>query len=229
MRWLIVVCVVLSSSLAFADKVRLKSGEEYDGRMLDKNDEFVIWKTEGAPVYLPASQIESVTKEEKVGSNTVSISCDFGPSICKHFVCSFRQPLDFGIVEDSPQQILLVNSDKKMSIKIIPLTPSEPLHDENIGFFGAKMVAGSLGKDIVEMKDIDTIVKKFGERQVSGRKAVWFYYPEPNNKYLIHRTFVSTINWTGFMVELDIYPQPNDQYAEQGDKIANEFLDGFTF
>lgn len=51
---LIVVC-----GNAFAETIKLKSGEVYEGTVVDRNDSYVTLETGGAPMYLPVDQIVS--------------------------------------------------------------------------------------------------------------------------------------------------------------------------
>jgi tetratricopeptide (TPR) repeat protein len=55
---------------AYADEIRLKSGEVYRGKIVERNADYVTIQTGGAPVYLPTDQIESATEVQTAITNT---------------------------------------------------------------------------------------------------------------------------------------------------------------
>lgn len=68
------VVIVLGVSLlchsSFAETIRLKSGEIYEGKVIDRNENFVTLETGGAPMYLPADQILTGSAEESTEVRT---------------------------------------------------------------------------------------------------------------------------------------------------------------
>ncbi len=63
--------IVLSPSV-FAEKVVLKSGQIYEGTILDRNDRYVTLQTGGAPVYLPLDQIDSMDDGSSPSIQTIA-------------------------------------------------------------------------------------------------------------------------------------------------------------
>lgn len=230
---MIMLCVLLWPSAAFAERVQMKSGEVYSGEIVDRNDTFLTLKSGGAPMYLPVDEIANVGKEISAPFSSILTPGEIpqGASIdyvCKNGKCAFKIPEGFLIVEETETSIVMTNADKTFEIKVMPWKMDKPITDENIGDLGLQMTAVSLKVDIADgVEALNEIVKMFGERKVSGRKAMWFYYPEINKEYLMHRTYVSTPEGRGFMIELDVYPQQNDHYLEDGEIMINAFLDGF--
>ena len=232
MKWIVVLGALMCPVSAFAERVEMKSGEVYVGDIIDRNDQYLTIKSGGAPMYLPAEQIANVSAEKTIAPDAVvapgQMLKEGSPEyVCKNAPCAFKIPEGFTLAEDKGEEIVLLKGDKSIEIKVVPLKGEKPYDDETIGVLAAQMTASSIKLGAYDMDSVRKAVKIFGERKVSGRKAFWFYYPELHNQYLMHRTFVSTPEGSGFLIEANIYPQPNRQYVEQGDKLANAFLDGF--
>jgi tetratricopeptide (TPR) repeat protein len=59
------VCILCN--IVFADTIKLKSGEVYEGKIVDRNDKYITLSTGGAPVYLAQDQIEKITSDVPSG------------------------------------------------------------------------------------------------------------------------------------------------------------------
>lgn len=248
MRGLMVfVCVVLFSYLSWAETVQLKTGEIHQGTIVESNDEYVAISMGGAPIYLPQEQINQITNEvlpsepvandsqpqtavEQASHGAPQTVSQGGPSSEHHskdLKCSFIIPAGFSVVEDAGDKIILRKADGSVDIMILRIISEKPVNNENIKVIGLQLVADSLNLEASDLQGIGKIVKLFGDRIIAGKKGYWFYYPEINTEFFIYRAFVSGNDGTGYMLHFNIYHQNNDQYVEQGDKLANAFLDGF--
>lgn len=58
--WMVLLCSCLLGGLAFAETIKLKSGESYEGTVIDRNDQYVTLQSGGAPVYLPIDNIDQM-------------------------------------------------------------------------------------------------------------------------------------------------------------------------
>ena len=243
---LMVICGFIFCFPVNAEKIQLKSGEVYQGQIVDQNDSYVAISTGGAPVYLAQDQISQIINEVKPSEpvkNDPKLEAALEPKsddeerpvssdnpalyTSKDLKCSFKIPDGFTIAEDSDNRIVLGNKDRTIDLIVLHIVLSEPITEERIKVLGVQMVAKSLNHDVNDLEGLGKIVKLFGDRVVSGKKAYWFYYPEVKNEYLIYRAFLASNDQTGYMIQFNIYSQNNDQYVDQGAKLANAFLDDF--
>lgn len=66
----IIAVVFLMGSSSFAETIKLKSGEVYEGKIIERNKKYVTLGTGGAPMYLPVNQIVSVSAQEPAADKT---------------------------------------------------------------------------------------------------------------------------------------------------------------
>ena len=165
----------------------------------------------------------------------ILISCDFIGSFNRHtsniLQCSFMIPSGFKLdkeesVSGTPTVYLLKN-DKTMIITIHRHIGDKPVTDENLNIVAASFILPDLG--ITDPYDIGKVVKLYGNRQVSGRKAAWFDYPDEAHGYLKYQVFVAGEENFLYQVSFTIVPQENFNASKDDElqKTITSFLDGF--
>ena len=157
-------------------------------------------------------------------------SCDLISSPNQHtsrsMQCSFKVPEGFKIAQEEKNNVTLIRDDEKLHIIVVHHIGKNPITDENINATGGSFVTSNLGID--NIYDIDKVVKLYGNRKVSGRKAAWFYYPDEKLGVLVYRVFIGGKGNSLYEIAFMIAPQENyNEALDEADKTIDSFLDGF--
>ena len=143
----------------------------------------------------------------------------------KDLKCSFKIPPGFTIVTEEPGDVIFARNDNKFKIAVIRLDLKKQITDENINQMSGAIVATSLG--IENLYDINQVVKLYGNRQVSGRKAAWYYYPDEKNGVLVYVVFLPGNGNSLYQIAFFITPEASSQYTDEVEQLVTLFLKDF--